>query len=301
MTVKVSSKAVAQEILDKYDNFLFDCDGVLWRESSLLPKVAETLKMLRKHNKNLIFVTNNATKSRLQYSKKFEKFGLTVSESEVFGSSYASAVYLRDILKLPKDKKVWVEGADGLEIELQDAGYQTLGGTHLPALDRPLNMEDKTDPINNIDPEVGAVVVGLDPKINYHRIAVTMQYLLNPNIYFVATNPDSTFPGKGALLPGAGMVVKAVETCVNREGIICGKPSKGMMDAIIKSQNIDKSRSIMIGDRFDTDILFGLNNGLSTLLVLSGIETPETLEALDPNQKPTYYANKLGDLYEYIH
>ncbi|QOU23021.1 hypothetical protein BRETT_003211 [Brettanomyces bruxellensis] len=281
MTVKVSSKAVAQEILDKYDNFLFDCDGVLWRESSLLPKVAETLKMLRKHNKNLIFVTNNATKSRLQYSKKFEKFGLTVSESEVFGSSYASAVYLRDILKLPKDKKVWVEGADGLEIELQDAGYQTLGGTHLPALDRPLNMEDKTDPINNIDPEVGAVVVGLDPKI-------------------IITESLSQC-SKGALLPGAGMVVKAVETCVNREGIICGKPSKGMMDAIIKSQNIDKSRSIMIGDRFDTDILFGLNNGLSTLLVLSGIETPETLEALDPKQKPTYYANKLGDLYEYNH
>ena len=299
MSVKISSKAISQEILDKYDNFLFDCDGVLWRESSLLPNVAETLKMLRKHNKNLIFVTNNATKSRLQYSKKFEKFGLKVSESEVFGSSYASAVYVRDILKLPKNKKVWVEGTEGLEIELQDAGYQTVGGSKLPSLDKPLNIEDKDDPINNIDPEVGAAVVGLDPKINYHRIAVTMQYLLNPDVHFIATNPDSTFPGKGRLLPGAGMAVSAVETCVNRKGIICGKPSKGMMDAIIKSQKIDKSRSIMVGDRFDTDILFGLNNGLSTLLVLSGIESPETLAALDPEQKPTYYANKLGDLYEY--
>ncbi|VEU20894.1 DEKNAAC101826 [Brettanomyces naardenensis] len=300
MSVKIANRQQVIDLLDSYDNFLFDCDGVLWLDTLLLPKVLETLGMLRNHGKHLIFVTNNSTKSREQYVEKFAKFGLKVSKSEVFGSAYASAIYAKDILQLPTDKKVWVLGGKGLEVEFGELGYTTLGGTRMPELESPLNSNDPSDPINHLDPEVGAVAVGLDTHLNYHRLAITLQYLLRPDVAFIASNIDSTFPANGMILPGAGTVVQAVATCSHKTPVLCGKPNKGMMDAIVEAHHIDKSRSIMIGDRLNTDMKFGRDNGLASLLVLTGIESEDTLKALDEKEQPTYYATKLGDLYELL-
>uniref|UniRef100_I1L678 Phosphoglycolate phosphatase n=1 Tax=Glycine max TaxID=3847 RepID=I1L678_SOYBN len=117
----------ADELIDSVETFIFDCDGVIWKGDKLIDGVPETLDMLRSKGKRLVFVTNNSTKSRKQYGKKFETLGLNVSEEEIFASSFAAAAYLKSI-DFPKDKKVYVIGEDGILKELELAGYQYLGG-----------------------------------------------------------------------------------------------------------------------------------------------------------------------------
>lgn len=84
MSVKITSKEQVNDLLDKYDYFLFDCDGVLWLGDHLLPSIPETLSLLKEKNKQVIFVTNNSTKSRNDYLKKFEKLGINnVTKQEI--------------------------------------------------------------------------------------------------------------------------------------------------------------------------------------------------------------------------
>lgn len=304
MSSKITTKEQVKKLLDSYDYFLFDCDGVLWLGDHILPFVKETLDLLKSLDKRVIFVTNNSTKSRKDYRGKFEKLGIAgIQVNEIFGSSYALAVYIDKILKLPKDKKVWVLGETGIERELQELGYTTIGGSD-PKLDEAGILPADSEAVNNLDPEVGAIVAGLTLLVNYVKLSATLQYLLkdNKSIPFIATNIDSTFPMKGKLMIGAGSVIESVAFASGRRpDAVCGKPNQAMMNSI-KAANPDlqanPGRGLMVGDRLNTDMKFGRDGGLDTLLVLTGIETEESLKQLDPNEAPTYYASKIGDIYE---
>ncbi|WLF76850.1 4-nitrophenylphosphatase [Lodderomyces elongisporus] len=309
MSVKITDRKQALDlIVDKYDYFLFDCDGVIWLGDHLLPSVSETLEYLRSKNKTIIFVTNNSTKSREDYLKKFEKMGIkNVNKSELFGSAYATAIYIDKILKLPKDKHVWVLGEEGIETELKEVGYKTLGGTDAKLEEDGINFNPNNPILDNLDSQVGAVVCGLTFKINYLKLSMTMQYLLKDNktLPFIATNIDSTFPMKGKLLIGAGSVIESVAYASGRQpDAICGKPNQSMMDAVkaqLPGLKENPKRGLMVGDRLNTDMKFGRDGGLDTLLVLTGIETEENVKSLKAGEAPTYYADKLGDLYEFTH
>ncbi|XP_031249377.1 phosphoglycolate phosphatase 1B, chloroplastic-like [Pistacia vera] len=169
LVTKVSASAQplknADELIDSVETFIFDCDGVIWKGDKLIDGVPETLDMLRAKGKRLVFVTNNSTKSRKQYGKKFETLGLSVNEEEIFASSFAAAAYLKSI-DFPKDKKVYVIGEDGILKELELAGYQYLGG---PA-DGEKKIELKPGFLMEHDKDVGAVVVGFDRYFNYYKI-----------------------------------------------------------------------------------------------------------------------------------
>ncbi|KAH3681931.1 hypothetical protein WICPIJ_007093 [Wickerhamomyces pijperi] len=291
--VKLTTKEEIRQLLQDYDNFIFDCDGVIWLGDHVIPGAVESIKLLQELNKTIIFVTNNSTKSRRQYTEKFTKFGLDVTKDEVFGSAYAAATYLEKFTKLPKDKKVWVLGESGIVEELTALGYQVMGGGD-PRLNEKFHKD--TTPFLPIDPSVGAVVAGLDTGVNYHRLSITLQYLRQPEVEFIATNIDSTFPQKGLILPGAGSIIETVAYASGRKPIACGKPSQNMLNAIVKDKNLDRSRTMMIGDRLNTDIRFGNDGNLGgTLLVLTGIETEENAMK---QGTPKYIVNSLGDIGE---
>lgn len=298
---KITTKAQVEQLLDKYDYFLFDCDGVIWTGNHLLPHVAETIALLKRNNKKVYFVTNNSSKLRNDYLEKFSKLGIdNITKLEVFGLSFATAVYVDKILGLPKDKKVWVLGEKGIETELQERGYSTVGGTDPELTKEGLQPFDENSKwITQLDPDVGCVVAGLSFNLSYLRLSATLQYLLK-KLPFVATNIDLTFPAHGKLLLGAGSIIELVAYAAGRQpDAICGKPNQAMMNAV-KAENPglagNPKRGLMVGDRLNTDMKFGRDGGLDTLLVLTGIETEETVGKVD--EKPTYYANKLGDLYE---
>lgn len=305
MSTKVSTKEQVQSLLDNYDYFLFDCDGVLWLGDYLLPHVKETLSILKEHKKTVIFVTNNSTKSRKDYLKKFENFGIEgISKNEVFGSSYATAVYINKILQLPTDKKVWVLGEKGIEQELHELGYETVGGSDEKLVEQGVDFDNDHPMLTNLDENVGCVVAGLCLTLNYLKLSITMQYLLakNKSLPFIATNIDSTFPLKGKLLIGAGSIIETVSFASDRKpDAICGKPNQSMMNSIKADNpglNLNPKRGIMIGDRLNTDMKFGRLGGLDTLLVLTGIETEDNVLRLSSDEAPTYYMSKLGDVFE---
>ncbi|KAG6510492.1 hypothetical protein ZIOFF_028516 [Zingiber officinale] len=153
------------DLIDSVQTFILDCDGVIWKGDKLIDGVPETLDMLRSKGKRLVFVTNNSTKSRKQYGKKFETLGLSVSEEEIFASSFAAAAYLKSI-DFPRDKKVYVIGEDGILKELELAGFQYLGGPE----DGDKKIELKPGFLMEHDKNVGAVVVGFDRYFNYYKV-----------------------------------------------------------------------------------------------------------------------------------
>ncbi|TEB32861.1 p-nitrophenyl phosphatase [Coprinellus micaceus] len=294
MAVRISTAEEYEALLRDYDTWLFDCDGVLWRGDHSIEGVIQVLDMLRRRNKKVIFVTNNATKSRQTLLSKFEQLGVQAHADEVYGSAYAAAVYVSSVLKMPKTKKAYVIGMAGLEEELRSEGIAFLGGTDLA--DNTLESFDLGT--WKRDPDVGAVICGLDTKINYTKLSKAFQYLLNdPECHFIETNEDSTYPSAHGLLPGAGSISAPLRCAIQRAPVICGKPSTTMLDSIQAKVHFDPKRTIMVGDRLNTDIQFGQNGGLSTLLVLTGITSEADITG--PNASPIvpdFVTQSLGDL-----
>ncbi|XP_021893692.1 phosphoglycolate phosphatase 1B, chloroplastic-like isoform X2 [Carica papaya] len=328
----------ADELIDSVETFIFDCDGVIWKGDKLIDGVPETLDMLRSKGKRLVFVTNNSTKSRKQYGKKFETLGLSVSEEEIFASSFAAAAYLKSI-DFPKDKKVYVIGEDGILKELELAGFQYLGGPD----DGAKKIELKPGFLMEHDKDVGAVVVGFDRYFNYYKIQYgTLCIRENPGCLFIATNRDAvTHLTDAQEWAGGGSMVGAISGSTQREPLVVGKPSTFMMDYLanndacskhhirllhltgpsIDSLTVDfvptatstrlrrstrvhkppdrfgilKSQICMVGDRLDTDILFGQNGGCKTLLVLSGVTSLSMLQSPTNTIQPDLYTNKISD------
>ncbi|KAF8414283.1 hypothetical protein HHK36_002285 [Tetracentron sinense] len=296
-TSQALSSQNVKALFDSVEAFLFDCDGVIWKGDKLIEGVPETLEMLRSKGKKLVFVTNNSTKSRKQYAQKFQSLGLAVSEDEIFSSSYAAAMFLKTN-DFPPEKKVYVIGEEGILEELELAGFTGLGGPE----DGKKKVELKPNCLFEHDKSVGAVVVGLDQYINYYKLQYgTLCIRENPGCLFIATNRDAV--GHMTDLqewPGAGCMVAAICGSTQKEPIVVGKPSTFMMEFLLQRFQISTSKMCMVGDRLDTDILFGQNSGCKTLLVLSGVTTQSVLQDPSNNIQPDYYTSSISDIFELL-
>jgi len=284
----------AEQVLKKTDCLIFDCDGVIWRGDEVITGVSATLDKLRALGKKIFFVTNNSTKSRKGYLNKFLGLGLSVEAEEIFSSSFAAAAYLEQN-PLPKGKKVYLIGQDGICQELDLLNIPYIGGP---------GDSDKVITLGpgakiKHDHDVGAVIVGFDSHINYYKIQYAQLCINeNPGCKFIATNLDAvTHLTAEQEWAGNGAMVGAIKGCTGQEPIVVGKPSSLMVDYIVDKYGFDRNRICMVGDRLDTDILFGLDNGMQTILTLSGITSEEKLLS-DANQiKPEYYVDSIKDFF----
>jgi len=288
-------KDLALDLLGNAKAFIFDCDGVIWRGDKLIEGIPETIEALRAAGKKMIFVTNNSTKSRAGYLKKFTNLGLNISAEEVYSSSYAAAAYLKS-KNFPQDgsQKVYVVGEVGIMEELELAGIPHFGGPQDSdskiVLGEGVKMEH--------DSKVSAVIVGFDREINYYKIQyATLCIRENEGCEFIATNRDAvTHLTDAQEWAGNGSMVGAIAGSAAREPYTVGKPSTFMLDDIASTFNIDKSEICMVGDRLDTDIMFGQNGGLRTMLVLSGVTREETLLSEENGIHPDLYAPSIAAL-----
>lgn len=305
----LSEPALRKELVQRYDNFLFDCDGVLWAGTEALPGAASFIHKLRALGKRVLFVSNNASKSRRTLLSKIKEMGIDGNENEVFSSAYATAAYLKNVLKFPADRKAYLIGMDGMEEELRSVNIPFLGGTNnedcqgLEGLDfAPLTSDGA------LDPSVGAVICGIDTKITYRKMAKAFRYITRPGAdgevtsginggcHFICTNSDATFPTSQGFFPGAGSIWAGIEYASGRKPVIVGKPNQPMIDTIFARFDFEKSRTLMVGDRLNTDIAFGQAGGIDTLLVLTGVSTVEHVHADDAPAVPTYIVNGLNDM-----
>jgi len=153
-----------------------------------------------------------------------------------------------------------------------------------------------------LDPDVGAVVTGLDVNLNYRRLATAQSYIQRGAL-FIATNTDVNFPFASGdhtqrLLPGAGSIVKALETCTQKTPFVVGKPSGYFLELIELEHHIDKSKTVFIGDNLHTDILFGNGLGIQTIFVTTGVSKLEDMDTY--GIYPSYVVHGVQGLVEGI-
>ncbi|XP_067830190.1 pyridoxal phosphate phosphatase isoform X2 [Heptranchias perlo] len=292
---RLSIGAQGKELLAAVDSFLFDCDGVMWDGARAIGGAAEVVSALKARGKRVYFVSNNCTRSREMYLRKFEALGFQVQRDEVFGTAHCCALYLRDTAGLRG--KVYVLGSEGLCSELRSAGISVLGG---------VREEDEGLAVSEcvLDSEVRAVLVGYDENFSFVRLAKACGYLKNPDCLFLATDPDPWHPlTGGTVVPGTGSLTAAVEVASNRKAEVIGKPSRFMFDCIAcNSGGLDPARALMVGDRLETDILFGVNCGMQTVLTLTGVsslrEAQANMASDRPSQRkmvPNFYVDSVAD------
>ncbi|WP_456474193.1 HAD-IIA family hydrolase [Candidatus Pyrohabitans sp.] len=221
--------------------FVLDLDGVVYRGRELLPGVEEKIAKLKKRGK-VLFVTNNSTKTRAEYAEKLSSLGVEAGEDEIITSAYAAAQY---IAEHHRRAGVYVIGEGGLKKELEWRG------------------------ISIRESGCSVVVVGLDRRFTYKKLAIAQHHLLH-GAELLATNRDPTLVTERGLIPGAGAIVAAVETASERQARLIGKPSKIMGELILRHLGAKPEESLLIGDRLDTDIAMGKALGMRTALVLTG-------------------------------
>uniref|UniRef100_A0A8C6U2S1 Glycerol-3-phosphate phosphatase n=1 Tax=Neogobius melanostomus TaxID=47308 RepID=A0A8C6U2S1_9GOBI len=290
------SGTLIKQLLDSVDSILFDCDGVIWRGDQAIPGAPEVVNLLKKNGKNVFFVTNNSSKTRRLYADKMSLLGFNVSEDDVFGTAYCSAMYLKTVCKL--QGKVYLVGSNAMKQELEAVGIQQTGVGPDPVTGKHGDWANVP-----LDPEVKAVVVGFDEHFSYMKLNRAMQYL-SQGCLFVGTNRDSRLPLEGGkAVPGTGCILQAVETAAQRQAQTVGKPNQFMFDCVASQHGVERGRCLMVGDRLDTDILLGSNCGLKTVLTLTGVSTvaeaQEHLKSGCPERQgmvPDYYVESIADL-----
>ena len=262
------------DIVERYEGYLMDLDGVLWAGQRVFSDAVRAVNSLHSLGKRIVFLTNNSTKSRAQYVEKLRKIGVDwVREQDVVNSGFATAKLLRE---QRGPLKVYPFGDVGLYVELMLQGHRLVNEDWCWAGD------------------VDAVVVGMDPGVTYWKIGAAAN-AIRAGADFVATNPDRTFPTERGLMPGAGTMVAALEAASGKKpDLIVGKPYKPIFEIALSVLGIEKSKVLVVGDRLDTDVIGARNVGLDSALVLTGVATLKEVEA--SQVKPGYILRSLNEL-----
>jgi len=300
-----NQQEVSKYIQENFDAILFDCDGVLYRGSDAIPDAAMAVKSLLARKKQVLFVTNNAGSNRMQLRDKLARIlnCEELTEDQMVCSSYSAARYIEKVcleqrgVSSMDTVNIHVIGTDGLCEELKKSGARVTtvnSGTspssstaveapsedYKPSMSREelatysFQMEEEGPLGKGVD----AVVVGLDTEFNYRKLCIANVLLQRyPNAMLVATNEDAyDLVGVDARhLPGNGSLVKALEYCSQRKAINVGKPSVILAQLLEEEYGLNLERTLIVGDRLDTDIKFGKDCGMKSALVLTGCTTAD--------------------------
>ena len=300
-------KEGASRLLDECDNFLFDCDGVVWNWPQPIPGSVECINELKRLGKKCFFITNNSTKTRQTLIDMLRNVGIqNVTTDDVVCTAWILAEYLKSI---EFAHKVYVVGSPAIGTELSLANINHFGiGPNTDQFADPGNFDYKNKV--KLDPEVKCVVVGFDHYFNFPKMLLATSYAQkNPGCLFIATNDDAVFPtgeDSAIVVPGTGSFVSAVCTSVGRKPIILGKPHRTMWEVLASVHQLNPARTCMVGDRLDTDIALAPNCSLKySLAVLTGITSEQEInrfsnDASCKNLVPDFFTDRLGDLRELI-
>ncbi|GAC1540047.1 MAG: HAD-IIA family hydrolase [Herpetosiphon sp.] len=252
-----------------YDGYVFDLDGTIYLGDRVLPGACEALAALRAAGRRIIFLSNNPTRSPLQYAVALSAMGIPTVAADVVNSSVAM---VRWLLNEAPGSRVFVVGEQPLQADLAAAGFRLVEDAH----------------------SVDFVIASFDRTFDYHKLQVAFD-AIRAGARFVATNPDRYCPVPGGGEPDCAAIIAAIEACTaTRVEVVVGKPSPIMAAIVAELIGVPLDRCIMIGDRLSTDVAMGKAAGMATALTLTG-ETTAAMLATSPVQ-PDYVLASLGDL-----
>ena len=247
---------------------LLDMDGVLWRGGQPLGDLPAIFEQIAALNLQVMFITNNATRSVAQYVERLGGLGVPVRPEQVLNSALAAAHALREAF--PEGARVHVLGESGLHATLAEVGFCIANNER---------VEEAGNANQTARPD--AVVVALDRECTYHKLREATLHIRNGAL-FIGTNPDRTYPTPEGLVPGAGSIIAALEAATAQPARIVGKPQPLLFQMALERLGIAPAEALVVGDRLETDIAGGQAAGCRTALVLSGVTTQEQAMAWEP-------------------
>lgn len=246
--------------------FICDMDGVIYHGNMILPGVTEFITWLKEEKKQYLFLTNNSSHTPKELQQKLQRMGLEVPEEHFYTSALATAAFLKN---QSPGCTAYVIGEAGLLNALYDAGIT----------------------MNDVNPDY--VVVGEGKSYSLSTLTRATNLVLK-GAKLVGANSDVSGPIENGIQPACRALISPIEMATGKQAYFCGKPNPLMMRTGLRILGCHSAEAVMIGDRMDTDIISGMESGMSTVLVLSGIATRETLKSYA--YRPTVVFNGVGDI-----
>jgi NagD protein len=249
-------------------NIISDMDGVIYKGKTLIAGAKEFIDRLILNQTKFLFLTNNSEQTPLDLKRKLESLGIDgLKESNFITSAMATATFLHT--QRPAGT-LYVIGGGGLISELYKVGFS----------------------ISESNPDY--VVVGKTKSFNYDMLKKAISFIMN-GAKFIGTNPDVIDPSDNGFEPACGSLLAAIEIATGKKPYIIGKPNSLMMTIALKQLGVQSFETLMIGDRMDTDIVAGMEAGMKTSLVLSGVTQHEMLDSFP--YKPNFIYNNVGEIF----
>ncbi|WLR50458.1 TIGR01457 family HAD-type hydrolase [Bacillus tianshenii] len=249
--------------MKKYKGYLIDLDGTMYRGTERIEAASDFVKALRERGLPHLFVTNNSSRKPEQVAEKLVSFDIPAEPEQIFTTSMATASYIAE--QKPGASAYFI-GEEGLEYALKSNGIKL--------------VEEQPD----------YVVVGIDRDINYEKLAKACLGV-RAGATFISTNSDIAIPTERGFLPGNGSLTSVITVSTQTNPTFIGKPEPIIMKQALKKLGTSKEDTLMVGDNYDTDIQAGMNAGLDTLLVHTGVTSKEMLITYEV--QPTYTGDSL--------
>ncbi|MCH3987160.1 MAG: HAD-IIA family hydrolase [Lachnospiraceae bacterium] len=246
--------------------FICDMDGVIYHGNQILPGVREFIQWLQDNRKGYLFLTNNSGLTPLELHNKLLRMGMEVPPEHFYTSALATAAFLKD---QKPGCSAYVIGEAGLLNALYDAGIV----------------------MNDVDPDY--VVVGEAKSYSLETLTVATNLVMK-GAKLIGANSDVSGPIEKGIAPACGALTAPIELATGRKAYFCGKPNPLMMRTGLNILGCHSAEAVMVGDRMDTDVISGLESGMSTVLVLSGISTRDTLN--EYAYRPSAVLDGVGDI-----
>jgi len=260
------AKTYSMESLRSKKGFIIDMDGVIYHGNMLLPGVTEFVEWLKRENKAFLFLTNSSERAPRELQQKLARLGLDVDESHFYTSALSTAAFLKQ--QSPRGS-VYVIGEPGLVGALYDAGFT----------------------MNEVNPDY--VVLGETRSYTFDRIEHAVA-LVRAGAKLIGTNPDLTGPIEGGIAPACKALMAPIELATGRTAYYLGKPNPLMMAHGLRILGVNAEEAAIIGDRMDTDIVAGVESGIDTVLVLSGVTTEHEMRKFP--YRPMYVLQGVGKI-----
>ena len=247
-------------------SWLTDMDGVLWHEGMPIPGAMELIKKWTESETPFLVLTNNSIYTPRDLSARLRAGGLDVPESRIYTSALATADFIHS--QVPKGT-AYVIGEAGLTTAMHEIGYV----------------------MTEVNPDF--VVLGETRNLSFDNLTKAVR-LINNGSRFIATNPDATGPSPEGPLPATGAVAALITKATGKDPYIVGKPNPMMFRSAMRKIKAHSESTAMIGDRMDTDIVAGIEAGLHTILVRTGIS--DDAEIAKYPFRPTEILTSVADL-----
>ncbi|WP_067725724.1 TIGR01457 family HAD-type hydrolase [Oceanobacillus damuensis] len=256
--------------MKKYEGYLIDLDGTMYRGTESIEGAAEFVDELFTHGIPYLFVTNNSSKKQEDVSNKLNSMGIKSTPEQVVTTSVATANYIRS---KKEGARCFVIGEEGLHHALAASG---------------LTITEES---------IDFVVMGIDRQVTYEKFAKAC-LAVRDGASFISTNSDIAIPTERGLLPGNGSLTSVVTVSTGQKPIFIGKPEAVIMKEALNILGLSQENTLMVGDNYNTDIKAGINAGMDTLMVFTGVTSFRELENLET--KPTYAVHSLREWIPYI-